>query len=340
MPSPTTTAPTGFSPARASRLPVLLVLASAVLWGTYGSFVTVIEGMGMAGSTLVALRFAATALPVLGIVLARDPGMLRVRPRDLWLFVANGLASIVFFTWCYTAAIVETKIATAAALLYTAPAIVLVLSAFVFRERMTVRKAVCVAIAVAGCALVSGLGAASGASLTPKGLLLGLGAGLGYALYSIFSTLIMRRGYAAYTNVVYTFGIATLVYLGISAAQGTLGQVVELPGATALALACGLVTGAAAYVLYTRGLAGMEPSRAAQVACVEPVTAAVLGTALFGQVLGATELLGMALVVGSVVAMNAGGGNRTGGGKGDDTEKPVSATTGPDGEAPDQGRNA
>jgi len=291
--------------ARAASLPALLVFASAVLWGTYGTFVTVITNMGMAREPLVMLRFAATALPVLAIVLARDPSQLRVRLRDLWLFAANGLASIVFFTWCYTGAIVETKIATAAALLYTAPAIVLVLSALVFKERITVRKALCIAAAVAGCALVSGLGAGD-AGLTPRGLLLGLGAGLGYALYSIFTTVILQRGYSVYTNIVYTFGIATLGYLGICAAQGTLPQVVQLPGATGLSVVCGLVTGALAYVLYTAGLAKMEASRAAQIACIEPATAAVLGVVLFAQALSGVELAGIALILGSVVAMNAG----------------------------------
>lgn len=294
-------------PARAA---VALVFASAVLWGTYGAFVTAITGMGMSRNALVLLRFVATALPVLALVLATDRRALYVRRQDWWLFAANGLASIVFFTSCYTAAIVETKLATAAALLYTAPAIVLVLSAIVFRERLTTRKIVCIGVAVIGCALVSGLGAggAEGAGLTAKGLLLGLGSGLGYALYSIFSTLILRRGYSAYTNVFYTFAIAAVVYLALCIVDGSIAQVVELPGATGLALVCGLATGAAAYALYTRGLAGMEASRAAQIACIEPVTAAVLGVVLFGQVLSATELLGIALVVGSVVAMNAGGG--------------------------------
>ena len=40
-----------------------------------------------------------------------DREKLRVKARDLPLFLANGLASILFFTACYTAAIRETKIA-------------------------------------------------------------------------------------------------------------------------------------------------------------------------------------------------------------------------------------
>ena len=143
----------------------LFVIASAMLWGTYGSFLTVITARGMGANVVNFLRFAATSLPILGYLLLRDREALRVRKKDLWLFAANGLASILFFTSCYAAAIRETKIATAAALLYTAPAIVLLLSALLFGEKMTVRKILCVLLSVAGCALVSGV-VGSGAALS------------------------------------------------------------------------------------------------------------------------------------------------------------------------------
>ena len=73
-----------------------------------------------------------------------------------------------------------------------------------------------------------------------------------------------------------------------------------------LALTCGLVTGLAAYLAYTSGLEHMEPSRAAQLATIEPVSAALLGVILFRQTLSLTETLGVVLVVGAVVLMNTG----------------------------------
>lgn len=281
-----------------------MIIISAVLWGTYGSFVTVITGMGMQNTPLVFLRFVATVIPVGILMFIKDRSLFKIHAKDLWLFAANGILSIVFFTLCYTAAIGETKIATAAALLYTAPAIVLVFSAIIFAEKLTPRKIICVVVAVIGCALVSGLAGGS-LALTPKGLLLGLGAGLGYALYSIFSRLILNRGYSPYTNVFYTFGIAIVVFACLCFAEGSASQIIELPGATALALLCGLLTGCVSYVLYTTGLAGFEVSKAAQLATIEPVTATVLGFVLFGQTLSISEIAGIVLVVGSVIAMNA-----------------------------------
>ena len=115
-----------------------------MLWGTYGSFLTAITARGMNANVVNFLRFASTSLPILAYLLIKDRVALRVKKKDLWLFAANGLASILFFTACYAAAIRETKIATAAALLYTAPAIVLLLSALLFSEKLTPRKIVCV----------------------------------------------------------------------------------------------------------------------------------------------------------------------------------------------------
>ena len=281
----------------------MFVILSAMLWGTYGSFVTAISRYGLSGNVLVFFRFLATSLPVFLYLLVKDRRQLHVRKQDWLLFVANGLASILFFTSCYTAAIRETKIATAAALLYTSPAMVMLLSAAIFREKLTVRKGVCIALAVLGCALVSGVGQGDG-GLTLKGLLLGLGAAFGYSLYSIFSRLIQERGYSTLTNVLYTFSIATVAYAMISLVEGTLPQVVQLPQATLLSLLCGLVTGLAAYLLFTTGLQEMEPSRAAQLATVEPVFAALLGVVLFGQSLAVTEILGIVLVVSAVILAN------------------------------------
>lgn len=281
----------------------LAVIASAMLWGTYGSFLTVIEARGMNANVVNFLRFASTSLPILLYLLVKNRQALQVKENDLWLFAANGLASILFFTSCYAAAIRETKIATAAALLYTAPVIVLLLSALLFGEKITPRKMLCILLSVLGCALVSGHGS-GGASLTLRGLLLGLGAGLGYALYSIFSRLIQQRGYSTFTNVCWTFLVAAAAYFVLSILNGNVSQIPSLPGATLLSIVCGLFTGLLAYLLYTAGLREMEPSRAAQLATIEPVFAALLGVLLFHQSLSVTECIGIALVVAAVVGMN------------------------------------
>ena len=290
----------------------LMVIASAVLWGLYGSFVTVLTSMGLSQNSMVFLRMFATSIPVGLLMFVTDRSAFRVRPADIPLFIANGVLSLLFFVFCYTSAIKVTKIATAAALLYTAPAIVMVLSAILFKEKLNARKVFCCLLAVVGCAFASGIGGelfsgtGGGSLITPAGLLLGLGAGLGYALYSIFSRIILNRGYSVYTNVCYSFGVAMISFFILSCADGSVSQVFESPSRTALGLLCGLLTGSMAYVLYTAGMKGMETSRAAQLTTIEPVTAAILGSLLFHQPLSVWEIAGIAMVVGSVILSQEG----------------------------------
>lgn len=66
-------------------------------------------------------------------------------------------------------------ILTAAILLYTAPAIVMVLSYFLFGEKMTKRKLLSLVMTFAGCMLVTGILTETG-SVSAGGLLTGLGA--------------------------------------------------------------------------------------------------------------------------------------------------------------------
>ena len=287
----------------------LMVVTGAVLWGTYGAFVTALTDLGMGRNAQIFLRFFMTVVPV-GILLAfKDRSQLKIKKKDLWLFPANGIFSLVFFSACYTAAIRLTKMATAAALLYTAPVIVMILSVLLFRERMTGRKVFCVVLSVAGCALASGIagelsGGDGGSALTVPGILTGLGAGLGYGLYSIFSRIILNRGYSVLTNIFYSFLASDTIFLVLSLRDGSLIAAAEKPQVAALGLLCGILTGFGSYVLYTAGMEKMETSRAAQLATIEPVTAAVLGFLLFGQPLSVFEVIGIALVVGSVILMN------------------------------------
>jgi drug/metabolite transporter (DMT)-like permease len=87
-------------------------------------------------------------------------------------------------------------------LLYTAPAWVVILARLFLGERMTPMKYAAVALACAGCALVVGVFGPDTIRLTPAGLAAGLGAGLTYALYSIFGKTALRR-YSPLTTVIY-----------------------------------------------------------------------------------------------------------------------------------------
>ena len=271
------------------------VALAGILWGILGLFVRALGDSGLTPFDVVGVRALVAAGALLLFLLATDRRALLVRPRDLWCFLGTGLCSIVFFNYCYFTAVRMMSLASAAVLLYTAPAFVMLLSSALFGERLTRRRIAALLCSFLGCASVTGVVGAQ-QSLTLAGILIGLGAGLGYALYTIFGRYALARGYQAPTITFYTFLIAALC---VCLADGTarLRAAAAAPEALALMLALGLVSTVAPFLLYTIGLRTLSGARASIIASIEPVTAALLGIALYGEQPGFGTLLGLLLVL-------------------------------------------
>ena len=278
------------------------VLGAGCLWGTMGLFSRSFGALGIGSGGTIFLRCAMAALLFLLLILLRDPKQLLVRPKDFWCFFGSGVCSLLFFTYCYFTAISLMSLSAAAILLYTAPAIVMLLSALFFHEKITGRKLLALGLAVVGCALVSGLG--SGTGITPRGLLYGLGAGAGYALYSIFARCALDRGYSSSTINFYSCLLAALGSALIWGVREPLGVAVASGGNLALCLCAGVVTCFLPYLLYTYGLSGLETGRASILASVEPVVATLLGVLIYRERMSVLGALGVLCVLSAVVLLN------------------------------------
>ena len=216
------------------------------------------------------------------------------------MFLGTGLCSIVFFNICYFTAIQLTTLSMAAILLYTAPSIVMVLSILLFKEAFTPVKALCLVLAFAGCVLVSGLGVGK---VNIPGVLAGLGAGFGYALYSIFARYALAK-YTPFAVTTWTFVVAAAGLVGFSHAGQIAAVVLTVPEAAALFVLLGVVSTALPFGLYTLGLNKMEAGKASILASVEPLTSTLVGVAVFHEPLTAAGLGGIACILGAVVLLN------------------------------------
>ena len=184
------------------------VIAAGCLWGLMGLFTRTLAACGVDATGAIVLRCGIAALLFGATILVRDPKQFRIRLRDFWCFFGTGICSLLFFTYCYFQAITIMDLSTAAVLLYTAPSIVMVLSLLLFHERITAQKLVALVLAFAGCCLVSLVGGEH--KLSAAGILYGLGAGFGYALYSIFARYALDRGYSSNTINFYSCLLTTI----------------------------------------------------------------------------------------------------------------------------------
>jgi len=281
----------------------LLILLAGILWGSMGLFVRRLSALGFGSIQITAGRLCFAALLFWLLLLLRRPKEERaIHLRDLPLFLGLGLASILFFTVCYFAAIAIMPLSTAAILLYTSPIWVTLLSALLFHERLTAVKLIALGMAFGGCVLVSGFGG----GLTLRGLLLGLGAGLGYGLYSILGSIALRR-YSPYTVTAWTFlvaGIGALCICRPAEMLSLIGESASPAGTVLFFLLTAFVTAVIPFLSYTLGLRSVEAGKAAILATVEPMVASLLGVLVFREALSLSAVLGILLILGAVVLLS------------------------------------
>jgi len=281
----------------------ILVLIAGVSWGLIGVFTKAIDALGFTEMQMLFVKGVLATAALFLITFFKDKSQLKLKNwKDIRYFIGTGVVSFAFFSWAYMKAVNLTSLGVAAVLLYTAPTFVMLFSILLFGERMTKTKGIVLLMTFTGCILVTGI-LEGGAAFTWQGIVIGLAAGVGYALYSIFGTYAIRGGYGSLTISFYTFLLATIVISFLVEPAAVVSQITEM-GQWPLAISFALLTTVVPYLAYTKGLSGLPASKASVTATIEPVVAAVLGIVVFHESVSMLKITGIVLVLSSVVVMS------------------------------------
>ena len=270
------------------------ILAAAAAWGCIGLFSRTLLNAGLGAENIVVLRNFGGLLVLASIFALKDRSVFHIEKKHLPIFFGMGIVSVLMFTICYFKCQELCSLAVSAILLYTAPAMVVVMSAAVFHEKLTKRKLLALALALLGCSFVTGLWGGA-LHVTTAGLLYGLGSAFFYALYSIFGRFGLRH-YEPFSVVLWTFifaGFGSLAFLDLP----TLRQSLTTPITIFAAIGLILVATVLPYLLYTKGLAQVESGKASIMASLEPVVAAFVGIAAYGEPANLSVFAGLACIL-------------------------------------------
>jgi drug/metabolite transporter (DMT)-like permease len=280
----------------------ILIIIAGLFWGSMGIFVRHLNDLGFTSIQVACLRLTMAGILFALILLIKEPKGFKISPRDIPLFLALGLVSILFFTCCYFTAIRLMTMSTAAILLYTSPIWVMILAIIFLKEKITVQKIIALVLAFAGCVLVSGFGG----KVTVTGILVGLGSGLGYGLYSIFGTFALKK-YSPYTVTCYTFLIAGLGSVVVSDPADLFSKISAADSKLSLfgfVLLTSIVTAVIPFLLYTLGLNRTSAGKAAVLATVEPAAATLFGVFVMNETIGPVAVAGIILVFAAIFVLS------------------------------------
>ncbi len=274
-----------------------MFVASMLIFGTIGVFRRYIP---------LPSAFLAFARGILGglflLALTRLRGKRAARrlpPRVTLRLVVTG--AMIGFNWMLLfEAYNHTTVAIATLCYYMQPTIVILLSPIVFRERLTVRKAVCALVSIAGMVLISGVvggDPSQGGDLA--GILLGLGAAALYA--GVVITNKKTAGVDADQRTVVQLLSAGAVMVPYLFLTGGFSGLTWTPSAVILLLVVGIVHTGAAYALYFGSMEGLRVQSIAVLSYIDPVSALLFSALLLREPLSGLNIVGAVLIIGAAL---------------------------------------
>jgi drug/metabolite transporter (DMT)-like permease len=245
--------------------------------------------------TLAALRFGSGFIRLLPVALwLRSPWP---KGRD-WAGVIG--LGILFFGLCFALfnwALSFTTAARGALAMSTLPLLTMLVGAVLGVERLTLRKSVGVAVAIAGTSLALVAGLATAPLGAWRGDLIMLAAALCMALYSVWARpFIPRSGALAFVTA--TMGAGSTCLAVIAWIDGGFVAVASYGAAQWLALLyLGAIASSLSFFLCVSALDRTTPTRVASTLTLNPVAASVLAACMLGEPIGLNLVVGVAAVL-------------------------------------------
>ena len=284
---------------RNDRRSLMMFISSMLIFGTIGVFRRYIPfssaflamTRGLLGGLLVMVYVRLSGRQ-------KDRGTGSLPGKTVMLLAASG--AVMGFNWILLfEAYNRTTVGVATLCYYMEPTIVMLLSPLIFREKLTLKKSLCAAAAIAGMVLVSGVLEENRGMGNLQGVLLGLGAAVLYSVVVIINKLTPGvEPYRKTTVQLLSAGLVMIPYLLLTDGFN--------PGAAdaravILLLVVGAVHTGIAYVLYFGSMDGLRAQSIAIFSYIDPVSALLFSAILLKEPLSAAGIVGAVLIIGSAV---------------------------------------
>ena len=282
------------------RLFLIFPLISGTLFGSVGVFVRKLDEFHMDTYTILSSRMLVAAFVLFIGIFIFHKSLLKIRLKDLWIFIASGILGMLALNLCYNEAVNRLTLSFAAVLLSISPVFVLIFAIFLFKERITFLKIVSMFLAIFGCFLASGMmDHVSQIRWSLFGVVFGLLSAFFYALYSIFSKIAMGRQYNVFTITFYSLLMSSMMLLPHTDWLKIEEFIIASPVKNSIFIVLhAICTSVLPYILYTVALRYIEASKASILAASgEPIAALFFEMIFFSEIPTILSFSGVMIVI-------------------------------------------
>ena len=264
----------------------------------FGSIGLLVRGIPLPSSQIALTRgiIGSVFLFTASILLKNKLSLPAIR-KNIILLTACGAA--IGFNWILLfEAYKYTSIANATLSYYFAPVIVVFLSPFVLKERLTRGKVYCILGAMAGMFLIAGNGNTDGFQMREL-----IGVGLGLSAAVLYASVVcmnkFMKGLTGLETTLVQIATAALVLVPYVLLQGNLGLKELNTKEWVLLVIVGLLTTGFAYLLYFTSFQKLDGQTVAIFSYIDPISAIVMSAIFLGETLNTIQLLGGVLILGA-----------------------------------------
>ena len=267
------------------KIYLILPILAGIMFGSSGVFVRTLTQNGIDQTTLLFLRFSIAIIPVLIAILLTDKKLFKIDLSDLPLFLVCAIC-IIGINLCYNESMNSVSLSLAAVLLSLAPIYVLIIAYFLFDEKITSKKLICMVLAIFGCMLMTGVLETDLSNIPLFGILSGIGAGLFWAIYLMASKKSIESGTHTYTILFYSIIFITLALIPLTDFSQIGGFISINPILTIIFLILhSTFSFALPYILSTLSLNYMESGISSiLLSSSEPLAALIFGLVIYGEI--------------------------------------------------------
>ena len=291
------------------KIYLILPILAGIMFGSTGIFVRTLTENGVDSTTLLFLRFSIAVLYIFLAILLTDKSLLKIKKEDIPLLVLCGLC-ILGLNLCYNSSINTVPLSLAAILLSTAPVFVLIFEYFLFDEKITSIKVLCVILVLVGCTLVTGLIEENSIDISILGIIAGIGSAVFWAIYSVASRKSIDMGRHTFTILFYSLITITIVTIPFT----SFGQITNfvnlnmIPNILFLLLHS-LVSFALPYIFITISLNHIDAGTAVILCSGEPIAALVFGMIFYLEMPTFLMICGVFITIAALILLSRSSAN-------------------------------
>jgi drug/metabolite transporter (DMT)-like permease len=283
---------------RSTRLGYALAATAAAMWALNGSLARFLLDDGVNALRLSQLRSALSWVILVLVLVAARPALLKVDREDIPRLAFLGVVGLAGVHATYFFAIDRLQIGVALTIQYLGPLLILIWLAVAHKRDLGRGLWGAALLSAAGCFFV--VRAYDVSSLDALGIAAAFGAAVTFAFALVWSEQFGRR-YEAATSLVYAFGFATAFWLVAQPLWAFPFDKFDSLENVLFGLGVAVIGTLLPFVLMVSAVRHIPASRAAIVATLEPVLAAVFAWIIHGEALSPGQIMGGLLVVAAVV---------------------------------------